>query len=461
MPSATQSVTGSVWRDLKAGAREAFRQVDRTAWRRFFLALFGLGFSLFIALYATALRESGRYELAAAASFIALVMAGLVALKVVPYLAQRTALARWMKVEYEFTRECAVYLAIVVVIIAAAYNTGNNLLYLVLASLLAGILASGVCSKIVLDRLELELLLPDHLFAGRPVMARLTLVNLKYVFPSFSITVASRDPKKQKRRGEIKPARPGILGQPVYVPYIPRRSAVGQQVELLFPRRGRYTQDGFRVSTKFPFGFLRKAHEITARQEVIVLPDVEPTEEFYDILPLLGSEMESYAKGSGHDLYAIRDYQESDAARHVDWKATAKAQQLKVREYTREDERRVVLILDRWIPDGGAETLGHFEKAVNFCACLAWHFYEIDAQLQFATEGFLTALSPAGEIVYPALERLALIEPSVSATPPEQPLWTSSSLAKQGFRIILTSQPRGTIPTEQWGSSYFIFMHSL
>jgi Protein of unknown function DUF58 len=462
MPSASHSVTGSAWRDLRVALRELLQQADRAAWRRFFLALFGLTLSLFVALYATALRESGRHELAAVMAFISLLIAGFVALKVVPYLARRTALERWMmKIEYEFTREGAVYLAIITVITVAALNTGNNLLFLVLASLLAGILASGICSKIVLERLELELVLPDHLFAKRPVMARLTLVNLKYFFPSFSVTVASRQPKKAKRGGAAELRGPGILEQPVYVPYLPRRAAVGQRVELLFPRRGRYTQDGFRVSTKFPFGFLRKAHEISARQEVIVLPDIQPTEEFYDVLPLLGSEMESYAKGSGHDLYAIRDYQESDAARHVDWKATAKAQQLKIREFTREDERRVVLVFDRRIPDGGADMLEKFEKAVNFCACLAWHFYEIDALMQFVAEDYETALSPSEEIIYPVLERLALMQPGVSAALPERPLWSSPSLAAQGFRVILTCQPRGTIPTEQWGSSYFVFMDSL
>jgi hypothetical protein len=31
----------------------------------------------------------------------------------------------------------------------------------------------------------------------------------------------------------------------------------------------------------------------------------------------------------------------------------------------------------------------------------------------------------------------------------------------RGFNIILTSQPRGSIPTSLWGSSYVIFIDSL
>lgn len=462
MPALTQSTTGDFWRDLLVLARYRITHIDRPAWRRFFLALFALSFAFFLALYSSALREDGRLRLAFWAAVLALLLTGIVAVKVVPYLAHRTALERWMmKLEFEFTREGVVYLLVIAVIIVAALNTGNNLLFIILASLLAGILASGILSKIVLSELELEFVLPDHVFAERPLISRLTLENLKWFFPSFSATVSSRDPAKGKRRKvSTSPARQ-ILDDPVYVPYIPRRSAVTQHVELTFPRRGRYTQEGFRVSTKFPFGFLLKAREVSTRQEILVLPNVQPTEEFYEILPLLSGEVESFYKGRGHDLYAIRDFQEGDTARHVDWKASAKAQQLKVREFTREDERRLVLVFDAQLAKADEKTLEKFEKAVTFCACLAWHFYEIDAQMQFMADGFETSMAPAGEIIYPVLETLALIEPKVGPAALVENLLARIASAARGFNIILTSQPRGSIPTNLWGTSYIVFIDSL
>jgi uncharacterized protein (DUF58 family) len=463
MGTFSQPTTGSAWRDLLMLARYRITHIDRPAWRRFFQALLALGLAFFLALYSTALRESGRIELAAWMAGLSLLLAGIVSFKVVPYLARRTALERWMmKIEYEFTREGAVYLTIIIVIAVAALNTGNNLLFIILASLLAGILVSGILSKIVLSQLELEFVLPDHIFAEQPMISRLTLQNLKWVFPSFSITVSTRDPAKVKgkKQAALKPARQ-ILDEPVYVPYIPHRSSVTQHVELTFPRRGRYTQEGFRVSTQFPFGFLRKAHEVPSKQEILVLPNVQPTEEFYEILPLISGEVESFYKGRGHDLYAIRDYAESDSARHVDWKASAKAQQLKVREFTREDERRLVLVFDAVLPGAEVKILAKFEKAVTFCACLAWHFYEINAQMQFLSEGFETPMAPSGEIIYSVLETLALIEPTVPPTAPLDNLLTRVASAALGFNIILTCQPRGSIPTNLWGSSYLIFIDSL
>ncbi len=460
MSTLSQPSSSHLWRDMWTEARYRMTHPDWPAWRRFFLALFALGLSFFLALYSAVLNGTGRHGLGATCAALSLLIAGIVAVKVVPYLARRTALERWMvKIEYEFTRDGMVYLMIIAVIVVAALNTGNNLLFIILASLLAGILASGILSHIVLSELELEFALPEHVFAGQPMISRVTLRNLKWISPSFSVTVMSADAGAKKRSKEISTPPRRILDEPVYLPYIPRRSSVTQHVELTFPRRGRYTQEGFRVSTKFPFGFLRKTREVPARHEILVLPSIEPTEEFYEILPLVSGEVESLFKGRGHDLYAIRDYQETDSARHVDWKATAKALALKVREFTREDERRLVLVFDARVPGADERTLEKFEKAVRFCACLAWNFYEIDAQMQFLSEDFESRMAPAHEVIYPALESLALVEPIVGLDP--QKLLARISSAERGFHIILTSQPRGSVPTSLWGSSYLIFIDSL
>ena len=457
-----RATSGGVMRDLWLLARHQIVHVDRPAWRRFFLALFALSFSFFLALYSALLRETGRLRWSFWSAVISLVLALIVAVKAVPYLARRTALERWMiKIEFEFTREGVVYLTLIAVIAIAALNTGNNLLFMILASLLAGILVSGILSHVVLTRLELEFVLPDHIFAGQAMISRVALANQKWFFPSFSVTVDAQEDKKKEHEPALNTVPRRILDQAVYVPYIPRGAEVTQHVEMTFPRRGRYTQEGFRVSTKFPFGFLRKSRVVTLKREILVLPSVEPTEEFYEILPLISGDVESLFKGRGHDLYAIRDYQEGDTSRHVDWKASAKVQQLKVREFTREDERRVVLVFDVRLPKVDEKSLAQFEKGVNFCACLAWHFYEINAQLQFISDELETPMTSAGEIIYPALEALALVEPRTGAADPRSNPLERVASAARGFNIIVTSQPRGSVPTHLWGTSYLIFMDSL
>jgi uncharacterized protein (DUF58 family) len=436
--------------------------LDRPSWRSFFIALVALGVALFLALYSGAAEEGGHLLLAGISALAALAMAGWVALTIVPVLARRTPLW-WLsyQIDYRLTREGMIYLGAVLVVALAALNTGNNLLFMILACLLAGVLISGLLSRLVLSGVDVRLELPEHVFAGRPIMAIAELRNTKQTMPSFSVLLVSEEKQKAKKQIAAT-AAPTILGRPVYFPHVPRQQTVGQNVELTFPRRGIYRQEALGLRTKFPFGFLQKTRRINLEVEALVYPPVEPSAEFCEILPLVSGELESYQRGRGNDLYSIRDYQFNDSARHVDWKATARTGALQVREYAREDERRVLLVFDPFL--NSREELnelgaGRFERAVAICAGLAWHFYEINSVLEFRSAGFATPRASAGEIVYDVLRCLARVSPLKAQ--PDRSFLDSLSDAPDIFKIVLTSQPRGSIPTQLWSSSYILFVPSL
>ncbi len=444
---------------LKRAAPYFEPDFDWSGAKNFLLSILFLSIGMALALHGAALIDRGLWRWGATLHSLALLISFYVAVRLVPRMAINTPL-RWLiyEINYKLTREGGVYITAIFIIALAALNTGNNLLYLVVSSLLAGILVSGAVSRMVLTGIELTLELPEHIFAQRPVLATLTLSNRKLTLPSFSLLVSSPEAKNGKKKLAPPPRR--VLDQPVYFPYIPRNKQSAQQVELVFPRRGRYAQDAFSVSSKFPFGFLLKTRKLEAASEVIVYPPVQPTEEFYEILPLISGELESYFRGRGHDLYTIRDFQPGDPARHLDWKASAKAQTLKVREFAREDERRVELIFDNFLPheSRGTDAEARFERGVSFCACLAWHFNEIDAQMMFHSPPLETRMTGAGEIIYDILHHLALVEPQADS---DNQFLESLSDEVDTFKIIVTARSRGSIPTALWTSSYFVFMDSL
>ena len=463
------------------GALEfASRKVDWSGWRSFAISVVALGCALLLALYSSVAAEDGRTWAAALSALSALAMSGWVAFTVVPALARRTPL-RWLayRMDYRVTREGVVYLGGIFIVALAALNTGNNLLFMTLACLLAGILVSGVVSQAVLSGVELRLDLPEHIFAGQPVVALAELANHKNMLPSFSLRLVGTRPSRLRRgagstsraagadssrgiRGHNRSKRAAlptneILTAPVYFPYLPAQQKVQQAVELVFSHRGIYRQDNIGLQTRFPFGFLEKTREVESRMQAVVYPSVAPSEEFYEILPLVTGELESFTRGRGHDLYSIRDYQTSDSARHVDWKASARTGSLQVREFAREDERRVLLVLDPAIPSEGQSPESReeiFERGVALCASLAWHFYEINSVLAFRSGAFEAPMAPAGDIIYEILRHLA------SAAPADSGGSVIGGLVDipQTFKIILTAQPRGSIPTSLWSTSYIAFL---
>lgn len=457
-----------------AGLMRFLRPRERSAWRNFLIALTVLSVAMAAALVSSAAAQQGRIALAVTATITALALAAWVAVTIVPSMAKRTSL-RWIasQIDYRLTRDGIIYLAAVFILVLAAVNTGNNLLFLVLACSLAGILISGVLSRVVLTGISLNLGLPEHIFAEQPILAELELRNEKPVWPSFSLRVIGEFPARDRKDREDPGDEDGILTQPVFFPYLARNGSVAQKVELRFNHRGIYRQDAFGIRTRFPFGFFEKTRRVTSHISITVYPRVEPTDQFYEILPLLSGEIASYFRGRGHELHSLRAYQPTDSARFVDWKVSAKTGRLMVREFAREDERRLMLVLDPFIGSphtvpvvgalSGAEIAERFERAVSLAACIAWHFYELGSVLQFRTNAFATPLAPAGEIIYNTLRELALIQPITSLDSLARGGTFLDSLAGEAeiFKIILTARPQRTIPTSLWSSSYLLFIDQL
>ncbi|MGB6682212.1 MAG: DUF58 domain-containing protein, partial [Candidatus Acidiferrum sp.] len=365
---------------LSTIAAQLWAKADRSAVRAFFVSVTALAFALLLAIYSGTAAELGHLPIAIASALGALLVAAWVAITLVPVLARRTPL-RWLgyKMEYRVSREGWIYILGIFLVAIAALNTGNNLLFLILASLISIILMSGILSSITLSGVEMRLQLPEHIFAGQPVRTLVELQNEKLTLPSFSLRVEA---VRGKNASEA-----AMLETPVYFPYIPKHDRVQQHVPMTFPRRGIYRQEAFRIVTRFPFGFLQKARRLDLKSEALVYPSVEPSRDFFEILPGMQGALESLAKGRGQDLYALRDYQPRDSSRHVHWKASARLGSLMVREFTREEDCRVILVLDPHASAGLApkEADTRFERAVTMCAALAWHFYERNAILQFRT----------------------------------------------------------------------------
>jgi uncharacterized protein (DUF58 family) len=439
---------------------QLWAKADRPGVRAFFLAIAALSIALILAIYSGAAAELGHLVLASASALGALAVAGWVAVTLVPVLARRTPL-RWIgyKMEYKITPEGWIYIGGIFLVSLAALNTGNNLLFLILASLIAVILMSGILSSITLTGVEMRLELPEHIFAGQPVRAVVELHNEKLTLPSFSLRVEAVTTKES-------PAA-AFLETPVYFTYLAKQERVHQSVPMTFPRRGVYRQDAFRIVTRFPFGFLQKAHRLSLKTEAFVYPSVEPTQEFLEILPGLEGALESPSKGRGQDLYALRDYVPTDSARHVHWKASARQGTLMVREFAHEDDCRVVLVLDPYVAEQKVkldasellEAARRFDRAVTLCAGLAWHFYERNAFLQFRSVGIETSLAPADEVIFTILRHLALAQPL--SDEPQRVELAELAADPDLFKVIVTSQPRGSIPDILWHSSYVIFLEDL
>jgi uncharacterized protein (DUF58 family) len=252
----------------------------------------------------------------------------------------------------------------------AAINTGNNLLYLLLAMMLSLIVISGMLSEQCLKQLDIRRRTPEHLFANRPATAGIVLTNRKRRFPTFSLRVMDVLGKAPVDRG-------------IHVLHLAPGASVLRTYPLLVPRRGIHRLDGVKLLTPFPFGLFMKAATLPLRAELIVYPELASLPDIYvRELVARGHEHAIPQRGPGAALYNLRSYQAGDDSRAIHWKTSARQGRLTVKETEAEDLHRVTILLPTEFP-GAILSPEHrqdqdhkFERAVSHAAAVVTVFHE-------------------------------------------------------------------------------------
>jgi len=310
-----------------------------------------------------------------------------------------------------FTPEGKKFIFVSIAVGFAAVNTGNNLLYLVLAMLLSLIIASGFLSEWGVRGLTVKRTFPPYIFAGTPCSILLKVTNKKKYLPSFSLEL------EEQVDGEKKE---GLA----YLFRVGPRKTQDQVYRLSFPRRGVYRLDEPHLLTRFPFGFFIKGARIRESREVLAYPKLLPWEE---LLPERAHGDEGSRsvphKGRGEDIFAVREYLPGDASRDIHWRSTAKRSQPMVKEYERPAMKKIHIVLDTAVPKQAAPSdLVLFEDNVSKAASLAYHLLK--------KQDFLVGLTLGDEVILPhngdshlhrMLRALALVQPRPGAQKPPVP----------------------------------------
>ncbi|MCY7347980.1 MAG: DUF58 domain-containing protein [Pyrinomonadaceae bacterium] len=406
----------------------------------------GLGLAI-LTLYA---HRTGNSSLAGFAAGASLVFVVLILIFVVPPLARSaSAEASQLNLPFEFTVGGAVILGLIVIVGFAAWNTGNNLLFLVLSLLASSLVVGFLIGNFCLKKLDVKMRFPETIFAAEPTPILVSLHNRKRIFPTFSVVAQVRGKEREKSVlfDEIKSilpekwadrmTKPPVIKHTLdYFVHVPRQDSIENLAEHIFERRGRFIIKDFELSTKFPFGFFRHRRRLSAQAaEIVIFPRLAAIDEETTDLPQNVGKFVTQKKGLGQDLLALRDYQPMDDLRRVDWKATARTGRLIVREFSAEDDKRVTVVFDSRLQfDKSEKTLTlrekieaeqkgksvspvseRFEAGVSRAASLLAHFTESQSETRLIIDGEIGEFGIGREHLNENLKRLALVEPNHDA----------------------------------------------
>jgi len=263
----------------------------------------------------------------------------------------------------DFSVTGVVYISMMLFMGLAAINSQANLLFGVFGLMIGVLLVSGIISRLVLRKLTVRRVLPDHGRVGRPVTLHYEITNHKRYWPSMSVVVAELDGVE------------GFTTQPqCYMLHAAPQMTASVPV-LAFPkRRGLHQFERFQVATSFPFGFVKRAINARHRDVVLIHPPIGEVDgallQACRSADTTGAMMRPRA-GGADEFYGVKEYRAGDNPRWIYWRRSARSGKMVSKQMTQVSPPRVLLLVDTFLADRTPERHAAVERSIAMAASLA------------------------------------------------------------------------------------------
>ena len=320
-----------------------------------------------------------------------------------------------------------IFVLIIFLLLLAAFNTGENLFYLVTSAVTSILLLSAWASKKGIRGLTLSRRLPESVHREEPFGSVLTLRNDQRLWSAIGLSLDSE-----------------AWDSPLWMDGI----APGEEVELRayaqLPKRGLHPMPPVEVTTSFPFGVFERTFAPQDDATVLVFPKVYPLRKrVLDELDDSG-QTPKVSFNDGDEFFSLREYVPGDDIRHISWKISARLGNLIIRELEPSISRMVLIVFDTRCTLESSYDEDQMERAMDLAASLAINLLDQHFSVGLALPDKRVELGKGkthGTII---LETLAL----AAAQAPEaysDDWFVSEGLNADASKIFLSADPK------QWG----------
>jgi uncharacterized protein (DUF58 family) len=295
------------------------------------------------------------------------------------------------------TREGKAFILVTIGVGIGAFNTGNNLLFLILGFMLSLIVLSGVMSETAIRGLHVSRRLPQRAFAEKVCLVELVLQNKKTRSPSYSLEIEdlAQDAPTERRCYFLK-VGPGAEQAAAY-----RRTLL---------RRGPLHFVGFRVATRYPFGIFEKWRVVSCPAELLIYPALLADQELQHEMQSHGLDTPTQRIGVGTEVAGLRGYESGDDARAIHWRRSASLGRLVVTERQSDASSQLTLLIENTrLTEASASDPAPFERLVSRAATLAVAGLTRGLSVEVIARGSRSPLLMGNTAPDPILRYLALL----------------------------------------------------
>jgi uncharacterized protein (DUF58 family) len=264
----------------------------------------------------------------------------------------------------DFSFTGLIYCSMMMFMGLAAVNSQANLLFGVFGLMIGILIVSVVISGFVMRKLTLQRVLPEHGVVGRPMTLSYEIHNRKRFWPSLSVTIA-----------ELDGAEAFTVQPQAYMLHAAAKTTTVVSSQLTPKRRGLDHLDRHQVLTSFPFGFIRRASQLSQKDSLLIYPAIGQVDQ--KVIQMCQSAETSGAtmrprRGGADEFYGVKDYRTGENPRWIYWRRSARTGTLVTKEMTHVSPPRFMLLVDTHI--AGKRTIeahAAVERTIAMAATLA------------------------------------------------------------------------------------------
>lgn len=347
----------------------------------------------------------------------------------------------WSRQGSMITREGTYYLLVMTFIVIGAMIRNFQLLMVLACMMVGPLLYNWRVVQGSLRRLKFTRKLSHAVCAGDPLLIELCVENAGrgsvYAVVASDVIEAVDGPKV----GEACDVE-------VFFARVRSGSPETSTYRARVQHRGRYRLGPLEVSTAFPLGLIRNTQKLGDTDDLIVYPRIGRLTPAWR--RMIQDDRSGYAASRRThgmhegDFYGLREWRTGDPKQWIHWRTTAKRNQLVVRQFEKQSEQDVTIIVDAWVsPRPTDREEASVERIVSMAASVVADLAAVGGcQMYLACAGAKRKSlhgSVSQAFVHEAMTLLAEVTPT-SHKSIDQCLLEALRAARTGRVVLLSSR---------------------
>jgi len=245
---------------------------------------------------------------------------------------------------FSFDRSALLYVIVTLLLGVGSLHSQNNLLFIAFGVAIGVLLVNGSYAWASLSRVGVTRSAPARGVAGSPLTLRYAVRSGSRVFPAAALLIRE----------------PSLPGAAAAVSTVSRKVPARAAMTWTPGRRGELLLGPIDISTRFPFGAVKKTVRFTQPARVLIRPEprTPAAGAFRSAVTSVGvSAMSTGRAGAGEEFLGLREYVPGDPIRKIAWRASARHRRWVIREFSTPEvaSLRLSLVTDPALDDDANE----------------------------------------------------------------------------------------------------------